>query len=149
MSEYEARIRTKFGELTVHFSDRADLERKLQQISEFADTIEKSVGPILVREPERVMEGLEDIYAIGADGRPKLLKYPKKKTEILRLASFLSQSSLTPDQLGQITGVDNPLAYMGKAFIANPDGTYYLTSEARIEVANRIIPALKGERLRK
>jgi len=138
------RIKTKFGELIIHFTDRADLEKKLSQVLELTRTVEKSIGPILVKKLEKVIHGLEDIYMIGSDGLVKLLKYPKQKVALLRLALFLSSAPLTPTQLKQITGVDNPLAYMGgKDFIANPDGTYSLSSDARAEVANKIIPSLR------
>jgi len=43
MSDYEARIKTKFGELTVRFNDKADLEKKLEQIPELTATIERRV----------------------------------------------------------------------------------------------------------
>jgi hypothetical protein len=146
MPDYEARIKTKIGEFTVHFSDKSDLEKKLAQIPEFASTIENSIGAILVKEPEKPLLGLEDIYAIAADGSIRLLKYPKQKTDLLRLAAFLSPLPLNPAQLKQITGVDNPKAYIGKDFTANPDDTYLLSSEGRTEVANKIIPALRAEK---
>lgn len=68
MPDYEARIKTKVGEFTVHFNDKADLETKLAQIPEFASTIESKLGTILVKEPERVIPGLEDVYTIAPDG---------------------------------------------------------------------------------
>jgi len=146
MPDYEARIRTKFGELTIHFADKADLEKKLSQIPEFASTIENSLGPILVKEPERVMAEFADLYTMGPDGVIKLLKYPKKDVDSLRLALFLSHTPLTPAQLKQATGVDNPIAYMGKDFIANADGTYSINPDARTKVTNKIIPSLRGEK---
>jgi len=146
MSDYEAKIKTKIGELTVHFTDKADLEKKLSQVSEFTSIIEKIVGPILIKEPEKVIPGLEDIYTIAADGSIKLLKYPKQKTDLLRLAAFLSPTPLNRDQLKQITGADNPLAYIGSDFIANPDETYSLSSDGRAEVANKIIPSLRAHK---
>lgn len=144
MSDYEARIRTKVGEFTVHFIDKSDLEKKLAQIPEFSATVDSSVGSILVREPERVIPGLDDVYTIAPDGSIKLLKYPK--TDLLRLAAFLSPTALNPAQLKQITGVDNPKAYVGKDFTANSDGTYSLNAEGRTEVTSKIIPALRTEK---
>jgi len=146
MSDYEARIKTKVGEFTVHFIDKTDLEKKLAQIPEFSATIENSLGSILVKEPERVIPGLEDIYTIAPDGSIKLLKYPKQKTDLLRLAAFLSPTALNPAQLKHITGVDNPKAYIGKDFTANSDGTYSLSSEGRTEVTGKIILALRTEK---
>ncbi|MBS7631872.1 hypothetical protein KEJ47_09970 [Candidatus Bathyarchaeota archaeon] len=73
----------------------------------------------------------------------RLLKFPKARRDILRLALFLSPTPLNSAQLKQITGVNNPPAYIGKDFIANPDGTYTLSSEGMAEVTNRIIPSLR------
>jgi len=146
MSEYEARIKTKFGELTIHFKDKEDLEKRLAQVTEFTTIIEKGIGPILVKEPEKVVAEFADLYTIGPDGVIKLLKYPKKDVDGLRLALFLSHSPLTPAQLKQATGIDNPIAYMGKDFIANPDGTYSIDPDARAKVTNKIIPSLRGEK---
>jgi hypothetical protein len=147
MQDYEVRIRTKFGELIFHFSDKADLEKKLAPMSEFATTVEQSIWPILAKELVKVIQGLEDIYAIEPDGTIKLLKYPMEKAEVLRLASFLSSTPLTVAQLKKITGVDNPKAYMSsKDFTENPDGTYALSTGARADVANKTIPSLKSKR---
>jgi hypothetical protein len=146
MSEYEARIKTKFGELTIHFKDKADLEKKLAQVTEFTTTIEKEIGHVLVKEPEKVVPEFADLYTVSPDGLIKLLKYPKKNADILRLALFLSHSALASAQLKQATGIDNPIAYMGKDFIANPDGTYSIDPNARAKVTNKIIPSLRGEK---
>jgi len=146
MADYEARIRTKVGEFTVHFGDKADLEKKLAQVPEFVSTIESSLGTILVKELERVIPGLEDIYSHAPDGTIKLLKLPKQKTDLLRLAAFLSPTPFNVTQLKHITGVDNPKAYIGKDFTPNSDGTYSLSSEGREEVANKIIPALRAKK---
>jgi len=144
MSEYEARVKTDFGEFIIHFADNDDLKKKLLQIPEFKKTIEESIGSILVKEPQKVITGLEDIYANGPDGLIRLLKYPQQKAALLRLASFVSPVPLTPIQLKKITGIDNPGAYMTtKDFIANQDGTYTLSSDARAEVVSKTIPSLK------
>ena len=56
MSDYEARIKTKVGEFTVHFNDKTDLETKLAQIPEFASTIESKLGTMLIKEHEKGMD---------------------------------------------------------------------------------------------
>lgn len=35
MSDCEAKIKTKFGELTIHFTDKTDLESKLSYVQDF------------------------------------------------------------------------------------------------------------------
>jgi hypothetical protein len=146
MPDYEAKIKTKVGEFTVHFNDKSDLETKLAQIPEFTSTIANKLGTMLVREPAKGMEELSDLYTTGPNGIIKLLRYPKKDVDKLRLALFLSYSPLTPDQLKQATGIDNPIAYMTKGFIGNTDGTYSIDPDARTTVTNKIIPSLRGEK---
>jgi hypothetical protein len=144
MPDYEARIKTKFGEITVHFTDKADLEKKLSQVTDFGETIEKTIGSIMAKEPEKVVSEFADLYTIGADGLIRLLKYPKKKAQLLRLAAFLSPKALSPIQLKQITGVNRPLDYMKEHFDRNADGTYSLKAEGKTDVMNKIIPSLRG-----
>ena len=146
MPDYEARIRTKFGELTIHFADKTDLENKLAQVPDLSATIEKGLGDLLVKEPEKAVAEFADLYTVGSDDSIKLLKFPKKKADVLRLAAFLSHKDLTPTQLKQITGVSEPTDYMGSDFTRNSDGTYSLISEGKTKVTNKIIPSLRGEK---
>jgi len=146
MPDYEARIKTKVGEFTVHFNDKSDLESKLAQIPEFASTIENSIGSILLKEPEKTLFEYSDICVMGPSGLVKLLKYPKKPRDIMRLALFLSPNPLNVAQLKEITGVDNPLANTGKDFTAKADGTYSLDEDGRRRVVEKIIPSLRGEK---
>jgi len=143
MADYEVRVKTNLGEFTIHFTDNDDLKKKLSQIAEFRKTVEESIGSILVKEGGKVLHGLEDVYAIEPDGAIKLLKYPKQKADIIRLALFLSSVPLSTRAIEKVTGIDNPLACMkAKDFIENPEG-YTISSEARTEVMNKIIPQLR------
>jgi len=146
MSEFEAKIHTKFGEIVIHFNDKEDLEKKLSCTPELVDLIQKKVDTILPKEPEKVLSGFEDIYTVGTNGLIKLLKIPKSKTDTLKLVLFLSPISLTYTKLKQITGIKNPSAYMQKDFISNQDGTYTLTPEGRADVVNRIIPSIRPQK---
>jgi hypothetical protein len=145
MSDYEARIKTKFGELTIHFSDKTDLENKLTQVPDLSAAIEKGLGDLLFIETEKVVAEFADLYTIGPNGSIKLLKFPKKKADVLRLAAFVSSSDLTPIQLRQITGVSEPTDYMGDDFIRNAEGTYSLSAKGKAKVTKKIIPALRAE----
>jgi hypothetical protein len=146
MSDYEVRIETDLGEFTIHFTDNEDLRKKLSQIPEFKKTIEELVGSILVKERAKVLPNLEDIYAIEYDGTIKLLKYPKQKSDVIRLALFLSPVPLSTRAIEKVTGIDNPLAFMkARDFIENPEG-YTISSDARAEVINKIIPQLRDSK---
>ena len=143
MSDYEVKIKTDIGEFTIHFTNNEDLKTKLLQIAEFKRTIEESIGSIVVKEKPKTLSGLEDVYAIESDGSIKLLKYPKQKADVIRLALFLSPVPLSTKAIEKITGIPNPLSCMkAKDFIENSDG-YTISSEARAEVMNKIIPQLR------
>jgi hypothetical protein len=143
MSNYEVRVKTDLGEFTIHFTDNDDLKKKLLQIAEFRRTVEESVGSILVKEKPKALSGFEDIYAIENDGTIRLLKYPKQKADVIRLALFLSPVPLSTRAIEKVTGIDNPLSCMkAKVFIETPEG-YTISSEARAEVVNKIIPELR------
>jgi hypothetical protein len=143
MTDYEIRVKTDIGEFTVHFTDNEDLKKKLSQIAEFKKTVEESIGSILVKERPKVLSGFEDIYATESDGTVKLLKYPKQKADVIRLALFLSSSPLSTRTIEKITGIDNPLAIMrAKDFIETSEG-YTISSDARAKVMGEIIPQMR------
>ena len=143
MPDYEVKVKTDLGEFTIHFTDNEDLKKKVAQIAGFKRTVEESIGSILVKEKPKALPGLEDVYAIEADGAIKLLKYPKQKADVIRLALFLSSVPLSTRAIEKVTGIDNPLACMkAKDFVESSEG-YTINSEARAEVMNKIIPQLR------
>ncbi|MFI5449769.1 MAG: DUF2284 domain-containing protein [Candidatus Bathyarchaeia archaeon] len=77
-----------------HVDTKAELETKLAEIPEFATTIDSKLGTILVKEPEKAAHEYTDICVMGPNGLTKLLKYPKKARDVMRLALFLSPSPL-------------------------------------------------------
>jgi hypothetical protein len=40
LTDYEAHINTKYGQMVIHFSDKSDLERKLEEVTELTQLIE-------------------------------------------------------------------------------------------------------------
>jgi hypothetical protein len=145
MPSFEATIRTKVGSITIHFDDVKELEAKLKEVQSVIDTIEKTKLVIPEVGEGKVMPGMEDIYVLGPDGLPKLLKFPKVKSDVIRIALFISHRSMGLPEITQVTGVKNPLAYMqGKDFVRLTDGTYTLGAEGKNTVTSKLIPALKG-----
>ncbi len=146
MADFEARVKTKVGEISIHFNNKEDLEKKLQQVREFVDAINKTG---LVTSETKVVSGLEKIYTLTADGLPHLLKLPKSKSDVVRLLLFVSQNSLSIQMITKLTGIKNPVAYMqGDHFLKLTDDTYTLQPEGRTHVVEKIIPKLlpKGEK---
>lgn len=141
---YGAKIRTKFGEFTIYFSDKTELEKKLTEVQELIQIVERRTAKFAQLELPKPIPGLEAIYTMTPDGLIKILRFPKSKRDGVRLALFLSPKPLTSEQIRQATGVDNPAAYMKtKDFISLPDGTYVLSTEGMRYVTSKIIPSLK------
>ena len=146
MSIYEVSLRTKVGNITVHFADSKDLESKLKEVQSFIDMIEKT-KLVLPETPieTKVIPGMNGVYAIGPDGLPTLLKFPRAKSDIIRVALFVSSRSLSVAEITKISGVKNPLAYMqAEDFLKLPDGTYTLEAGGKNRVTSKLVPELKG-----
>lgn len=141
---YEAKIKTKFGELIIHFGNKAELEKKLVEAKELVKTIEFGAVEFVPPELPKPLAGLEDVYTITPDGSIKLLRFPKTKSDIIRLAVFLSPNPLNLDQIRQITGVENPAAYIKREhFLPQPNNTLTLSVEGKTFVTSKIIPQLR------
>jgi hypothetical protein len=144
MSDNEARITTKFGEFVLHFKDKTELEQKLADLPDFEKLVQEKIPESLLQHNDKVITGFDDLYAVDSNGEIKLLRYPKDKTDLIRLALFLSSSPLDVSRIKHVTGIYNPKAYMkDQDFMENPDGTFTINSEARQAVLNEIIPALR------
>jgi hypothetical protein len=144
MSDFEFRFKTKKGELIVHFNNVEELESKLKQIDGIVDFIEKKTVGMQLETQTQVLQGLENSYTYNTDGLVKLLKYPKNKSDIIRFALFVSPKSLNLKELTKITGINNPLAYMGsKHFMKLSDGTYTLEADGRNYVTSKVIPSIQ------
>lgn len=147
MTNFEARIRMKFGEIGIHFDNKEDLEKKLTDIQQYLSIIEKQKFVIPAVPERKVIPGLESIYTITAEGFPKIRKYPEKKSDIIKLALFLSEVPLSVEQITVVGGVKNPLAYVKEDDLVKlSDGRYILEAEERAYVSSKLIPELlKGE----
>ena len=146
MSDYEVSLNTKVGKITVHFADAKDLESKLKEVQNFIDAVEKT-KLVLPETPieTKVMPGMDGIYTVGPDGLPRLLKFPKAKSDIIRVALFVSSKSLSVSEITHISGVKNPLAYMqGEDFLKLGDGTFTLEADGKNRVTSKLVPEMKG-----
>jgi len=145
MANYEARIRTRFGELVIRFENREELAQKLKEAQDLAKDIEAQLAEFIAVEAAKPIVGFEDLYAILSDGSIKLLRFPETKTDVIRLLLFFSPKPLTTDEIRFMTGIDNPLANMkANDFIELPGGTYTISPEGRTIVTSKIIPQLRG-----
>ena len=146
MSKYEAKIKTKFAELVIYFDNKEELKERLIGINDLIQILDSEAIKFSAKELPKIEQELRDIYSFIPDGLLKLLKFPKKKADIIRLALFLSPNPLNLKDITLITGVKNPLGYMeSKHFMKLSDGMYSLESNGKNYVTSRIIPNLRSK----
>jgi hypothetical protein len=143
LPRFQLRFSTQVGELTVVFDSDEELKKSLQEVPGLIQTIAGVASELQVeRKPP---SGFEDLCSIDPTGAPRLLKHPKKKSDVIRLALFLALKPLTLRQLQDSSGVSNPTAYVAKKdLLRDSDGRYSLESGARAYVLNTLIPSLRS-----
>ncbi len=143
MSDYEARINTRFGELVIHFIDKIDLSNKLQDVGSLVQIIETTTKEFAVVK-ESVVTGLEGICTLTAEGLPHILVYPETDSDKVRLALFASQRSLSSEEITKVTGVRNPTALRLLKFdeVIKADGKFTLSGKGRSIVSKDLLPKM-------
>ncbi len=159
MSDYEAKIRTKFGELTIHFKDKTDLESKLLQVPELNMAIESQLGPVLLKEPEKALPGAacEIVSLERAAASAPILEIEFTPSLMLSSTSVTNSGSFetaTPTiaSKGRTTRATTPgpaVAFQAK--MARKDtftAPYAVTPPYRANGASSIAPTLRESRSR-
>lgn len=144
MGDYEAHIKTKFGSLVIHFTDKADLEKKLQDVNTLVQTIEgQSSSVVLVKDED--IPGLEGIAVMSSAGLPRIIAYPETDADKIRLALYASRNGLTSEEITRVTGVRNPTANRVMKFdeVNNNRGTYSLSGTGRTTFTSKVLPELR------
>jgi hypothetical protein len=144
MPDYEARIRTKFGELVIHFNDRGELDKRFESAPELVQAIETKSSSFAIIQ-EQPLPGLEGICTVTPEGLPRILVYPDSGSDKIRLALYASSRALTTDEIIQVTGVEDPTAYRVMKFdeVIESGGKYSLASKGRSIVSAKLIPKLR------
>ena len=144
MSNFEARINTKFGELVVHFNDQNELAARMQDAKEFVQAIEsKSADFAIIKEVS--VTGLEGICTITPEGLPHIIVYPESDSDKVRLALFASRGPLSTEEITNVTGVKNPTALRFMKFdeVIRIGDKLSLSGKGRTIVATKILPTLR------
>lgn len=140
----QLRIKTKFGEVAIDFKDNKDLETQLSKIdfNELQAIITKKI-PSSFSVSSDLIEEYKDLYRLNSSGNVILTKIPKKKGDAIKLAVFLSENGLSTNDLKIATGISNPKAYMNKKDFVQSGEYATLSTEARKDALDKIIPRLR------
>jgi hypothetical protein len=147
MSDFEFRFKIKEGDIVLHFSNTEELKEKLDKLNEIINLINSKLEAIPIKqqseEQKEVLPGLESVYTTTPDGLVKLLKFPNKKSDMIKLLLFVSKRPLKLSEITRSTGITNPVWSMrSKHFQKLTDGTYTLTLDGSRYVALKILPKL-------
>ena len=132
--------------MVIHFTDKADLEKKLEDVTGFTQLIEsKSSGVALVKEED--VPGLEGICRISSEGLPKLIVYPDSGSDKIRLALYASRKPLTSEEIVRVTGVANPTANRVMKFeeVLSSRGKYSLSGKGRTYFTTNVLPKVRAK----
>lgn len=153
MAKYEAKIKTKFGEFTIPFENKEELQSKLKDAEELVKIIDTEARKFAALEGKPVI-GHEDIM-VKTDGLIRLIKVPDTTPQRVVLAVYgyypmggsINQISKSSGVLQvsrkYLTHRDNR-----KNFIKLSSGNYSLSSEG-LKLANEIVRGIRRGELKK
>jgi len=105
----ELRIKALNCEICIPFVSADDLETKLKDLEPVLKVMQRSLPGSLFEEA-RVKPGLEDIYYLGSDQVPVLLRVPESKVAAIGLAVHVSEPrGLSGAEIEAVCGVRNAL----------------------------------------
>ena len=156
MAKYQARVKTKFGEIVVNFESTDELKKNIVslELDAISDIVSKRFGAILLREPRQPKPGLESLYRFTPDGKVELLKTPSSAPLTIGLLLYASdpEPMSSEEILSRGIKVGNYVSQTKykQYFDKTTDGKHVLTHPGRIwieeEVVAKMIPKAKKEK---
>lgn len=153
MSNFEARIRTKFGTLTIHFNNSEEFVQRLQSLDMKTVTtaVEDHLAGVIISDSRRIKPVLAEICDFTPDGDLEFLKPPKEKLEAIGIVLYaFDPEPVEPSTVKKLAAVGNPVGYLGHKkyqgyFERVGRGLYRLSHAGKLWVTNEIIPKLTAE----
>jgi len=140
---YKLKIKIFGHELFIQFSNAEELNEKLKELEKIISLIKES-QVIMNISPKEPLAQYRDLYTYTRDGKLRLLRFPTQKADVIRLTLFLADRALSVNEIREITGIENPKAYMKSTdFVEVGKDTYVLSPNGRKKVVEEIIPKLR------
>jgi hypothetical protein len=152
MMKYEARVKTKFGEIVFNFDSLDELKSAVEtiDIDAVSDILSKKIEPVVVREARQPKRGFEDIYQFTPSGLVEPIILPDSKAEKVAFVMFAYHPEpASTEQVAMSTGIkDVSSDYLThtnykKFWTRTTDGKYLLTAEGLDWVIEKIVPKVK------
>jgi len=140
----EARIHTKFGEISVTFQTTDELRDALQDLEEQVNVIQEMTNRIAPPLPRTAKPGYENAYRFASNGDLELVYIPKFRNEIVALVLFaFHPECISMADIKRFTGITNVSRLVlalpqNEKFIRKVDDKYGLTDGGLKLVQERI-----------
>jgi len=152
MAKYEARIKTKFGEIVLNFDSLDELKSNIEtlDVSAVSDILWKKFESVIVKEIRQPKAGFEGIYRFTPSGLVELITVPDSKADTVAVVLFAYHPEpASTEQVSLSTGIEGVIDYLThssykKFWSKTQDGGYALTQEGLELVLKKIVPKLKA-----
>jgi len=152
MANYEAQIKTRFGQLIIHFDNPTELVGRLKALDVTAinQAVEDHLSEVIIREPRQIKPVLAEICAFTPDGNLEFFKLPKEKLEVIGIVLYAFDPDLVDTGTVSKLAAAKAAEYVSKKqyqkyFEKIGHGRYRLTHEGKLWVINEIIPGLTAK----
>lgn len=146
----EVRIKASFGDVTIPYSNPAELEQGLADVEKVIRLVESKVSGIVPSEPRQPKPGYEDIYTFTAAGHVQLLVAPANRGEAVGVVLFAyDPERISTERLGKETGIARVVSavltvpHYKRYFVRLDKGTYCLSPDGRSWIVKEVVPLLR------
>jgi hypothetical protein len=149
MAKYEAKIKTKFGEIVFNFETLDELRTNLESldVNAIAAEVSTKFGGLILKEPRLPKPGMEGIYRFTPEGKVELLRTAPSAPMAMGLLLYTyDPEPVSSEDILSSAGVKaadyvHQAAYK-KYFDKTSDDKHVLTHPGRQWVESDIIPKL-------
>jgi hypothetical protein len=151
MANYEARILTRFGDLTVSFDSPAQFDERLRalDVKALTQSIEAHLPDAIPRERRQIKPGLVGVCAFTDTGGLEFHTVPKEKLEAIGIVLYaFDPDAVDLPTLKKLGGTANPTSYLTHPRYAHyfekaGRGSYRLSHKGKKWVSDDVVPALR------
>jgi hypothetical protein len=151
MTKYEARVKTRFGEIVVNFDSIEDLKTSIDNLDADAvsDAVTKKFEAIIQKEVRQPKPGFEEIYRFTPSGMVELIGIPDNKAKTVALVVYAYHPEpASIEQISLSSGIKDVVDYLTHASYKKywskvQDGKYVLSQEGLEWVTTKIVDEFK------
>lgn len=154
MSKYEARIRTKFGEIVVKFDSVDELKSNTESLESEAvsDILSKRFESLIAKQVRQPKPGFEHIYQFTPSGAMEPVTLPDSKADKVAFVLFAYHPEpASVEQVAVSSGIKEvssdylTQASYKKYWSKTSEGKYLLSAEGLDWVTQKVIPKIKSK----